>query len=399
MNKNRKNLIYIALFAIISMFLAGKIDTSNPEYAKKDYTYYRQMAINYQLDSDKQDERKIELDGFITHKYVIADKQDVIAPFAFRIAGPWLVSVFFENVDFGFSILNFISLFFIPIVFYFFLLESGINSMVATFFAVIISFNRYFFQFPAWNNYHINDTFSFLLILIALLLIIKKDYLPLLILMPVAVFFKEYILLLIPLLYIYLIRNKEVQKSYLIISVASFTSIAIFILLRQTIPASGGETLVEQIRTTVLAQLLEPLALPKRLLIAFTPFGFIPFVFYKRTFKFIKLYPEYIAFFIACLGISFIGVDGERLIVTALPLYLLYIAWLVSDLFTIFKKKSNKRNWLFQILIISMLASIYHLWGIAKLPSRNISIIYTIAILCLMAILFIYISKLKNTRK
>ncbi len=372
MSAHRTNIILLSVFAVISIFLSGRLDITNPQYDLGDWFYYLSMAETAPVFN-----------------------AEVISPFAYRIAGPWLAGTLFENVYIGFTVLNFISLFLIPVLIYFFLQEEGVSKITSLGLSIATIFNRYFFQFAAWNGFHVADTWAFVFIIIALILMKRRKILLLLLIMPIGMLFKEYLLLLIPMGYVYLLKNKSTNKNYMGFTIASVFSISIFILLRQFIPVSGGEGLYEQITTTFASEIIKPLSLPKRLIIAFVPFGLIPFIFFKSFAKFCRENLHYFIFFLSVIAISFIGVDGERLAVTALPVYLVFIGNLFDKLTTKLYT-TNKRNWLIQLVIISIISSVYHIWGILKLPNSMYSAIYTMIILILMSVIFIYLDYLNK---
>lgn len=365
----KKHFAHIAIIIVctwLGILIPGSIDTANPDFSHGDFTYYRQMAD--------------AAPGL---------SEEVLSPFGYRIAGPWLAGTLFPDSEIGFEVLNTAALIVIPLLLYLLFIGSGISRVGASAFAISAAFNRYFFSQYAWNTYHLPDTWIFLILIAFWIFLKRKNYLPAALLIPVGIFFKEYAFLMIPVLFAVLIIGKEKIDKFLSAGVASVSAIVISIILNRTLNLPG-DTVSGEFSSTLLSELSDPLAIPKRLIIAFTPFGLLPFIFFRQFLNFCRRNPHYALFMSLVLAGSFFGDDAERLAVTALPVYLIFIAELADRLTEKFTSV-RRRNWLIQIVIVSGISSLYHIWGIVRLPDRTTSILFTAAILLLTASIFLYL--------
>ena len=363
LDSTSNHIFWIILFTIISIILSGQIDYNSPEYLNIDQAKYRAMAESAPGLNDQ-----------------------VIKPFAFRILGPWLAGLLPFEITVNFFIINFITLLLIPISLYFLLLKFSIKREISLALIICFVFNRYFFQFYAWNYFMIVDSITLLLLIFYFFLLKRRNWFLLGCLIVLGIFIKEIVVIFIPTAFIYLYFNKGKSKDYFHLTIISLLSFFIFIGIRIFLSNGGGEELIEQFTARILRS-IEPIAIIKKLIITFTPFGLIPFLFYKDTLEFFKGNKYLLAYLLLVFLTTVFG-DHERLMTPFAPIYLLLIGSILQKY--IVKVQSAKSNIFFiSIIILSILSSFYHLWGMIQLPSRSISMISTAILLIACLILFI----------
>jgi hypothetical protein len=363
LDSKSSHVFWIVLFSVASILLSGQIDYNSPEYLDIDQAKYRAMAESAPGLNDQ-----------------------VIKPFVFRILGPWLAGLMPFDITINFFIINFITLLLIPFSLYFLLLSFSIKKEITLALIICFVFNRYFFQFYAWNYFMVVDSITLLLLIFYFFLIKKRNWLLLGFLIVLGIFIKEIVLIIIPTAFTYLYFNKSQGKDYLYLTIISLLSFLIFIGIRIFLDNGGGEELLEQFTTRILSS-IEPIALTKKMIIAFSPFGLIPFFFYKESLAFFMGNKHLLAYLLLVVLTSVFG-DHERLMTPFAPIYLLLIGSIIQK-YIVKVHNAKSYSFLISIIILSVLSSFYHLWGIIQLPSRTVSIVTTAIFLILCLVLTI----------
>ncbi|MBU0475911.1 MAG: hypothetical protein KKF62_17330 [Bacteroidetes bacterium] len=362
---NKNHIIILLISTIICILLSGFIDYENSVYSNMDMNKYIAMA---------------EVSPGIN--------TNIIKPFVYRIGAPWIAGLLPFTIPINFLILNSISLFFLSLVFFLFLLEYKTDTSLALVFTIIFQLNRYLFQFLGWNYFQLSDTLSLVFLFYSLILLRHRKYLALLFVVIVGIFIKEYMLMLIPAGFVLLYESGFKRKELFYFSIISLILISIFIGLRQIITAEvGGESLFSQYLTQV-AYYSNPIFLLKRFVGAFTPFGLLPFIFYKELFMFFKENKHLFVFVMTVIILSFFG-ESERLMAPLYPIYFLFIANLISKYFSFNFQNIFKSKKVIALILISFLTSFYHLWGIIRLPNKYYSLISAVIFSLIVSIIFI----------
>ncbi len=366
-SEKKQYYFYLLIATVTAILLASKIDYTLPQYAGIDLFKYRGMAISAP-----------GLNFEIPHPYV------------YRIFAPWLAGILPFDIDVSFYILNLIGLVILSFVFFEFILSFGIGYKPAFFSTVAFLFNRYFFQFLAFDYFQLSDTISFFLFILSYLLLTKKKYLWIGIVMVTGVLTKEVALLIIPVGYVYLFEKGGGKRDYINFSVVSILAIALFILIRTVIHIETDENYLTQIEYGV-TNFFKPMAFIKRFVIAFTPFSVLPFLFFSELVELFKKYFYLLVWLVFAVLSSLFGNDYERLMMPAAPVFFLFLA-VVFDIYFFNGKTSTLKNiLLFTVVIISLLGSLYHLWGIIRFADSEISLISTVILDILILLIFGYI--------
>lgn len=370
-SNNRKfvPILTIILVAILSIFLADKINYISNLYSDIDLAKYKLMA---------------ESSPFINF--------DIPRPYVYRILAPWIAGMIPINIDLSFYLLNSLFLIFLAISIYNFLLYHKIEQNIALFVSICFILNRYFFAFLAFDYFQFSDTLSYFLLLQSFFLIVKKRWVLLSIILILGVLTREVALLIIPVGYLFLYEKKFSKNDFLKYSLAIVPSILVFILFRIIYKTEGTENYLTQLVLGV--ELFKPISVIKKLFISVTPFAFISIVYYKELYTFFKNNLYLFSLFIGTIFSSFFGFDSERLMSPAAPVFFLFLSVILEQIVLSEKWKNHKKQILGFMIILILLSTLYHLWGIIKLPSRETTLVLTIVLNVLMLIIFLI---LKNS--
>jgi hypothetical protein len=280
-------------------------------------------------------------------------------PFYYRPAAPWAVGALFDDVHRGFYVITLFSLILWALLYYYFLMVFGISVNTSFLITVFFIFNRYFFPFYSFSFYYLADIFSILMIMTALIFLVKDKYAPVYILIIIGIFVRETLLFLLPVSFLFIYKRKN-KKELIKLFFGSILVLILFFGFRIYWPLEAGESLREAFGDHYL-KFLEPLPLIKSFLWVYSPFFALPILRYKETFNFIKEY-DYLAILLPLsLFSSLFGQDNERLLLPFIPVFYFYIAKRFDG--------SNLRLKLIFLMLV-IISSFYHLWGILLLPDR-----------------------------
>jgi len=359
-------IVTIIIVAITFIFLADRIDYTSPDYSDTDLAKYRMMA-----------------ESSPTLNF------EVSKPYVYRILAPWLAGILPLNIDVSFFFLNSIFLILLSITLYYFLLYHKIGKNIALFVTLCFILNRYFFAFLAFDYFQFGDTLSYFLLLISFFLIAKKRWVLFSIVLIIGVLTREVALLIIPVGYLFIYEKKILSMNYLKYSVALFPSVLIFIFFRVLIKIDGDENYLTQIISGF--ELFKPESIIKKFFISVTPFAFLSIVYSKELYTFFLKHLYLLMLFVGTVFSSFFGFDHERLMSPSAPVFFLFLAIILEQ--TVQSKKwENHKGKIFGIIItLAFLSTFYHLWGIIKLPNREITLFVTVILNVFMLIFFLVI--------
>ncbi|MCP4970962.1 MAG: hypothetical protein GY932_10250 [Arcobacter sp.] len=357
-------IVTIIFIATIFIFIADKIDYTSPDYSETDLAKYRAMA-----------ESSPSLNF------------DIPKPFVYRIFAPWLAGILPLNLDLSFFLLNSIFLILLAITSYYFLLYHKVEKKIALFVTICFILNRYFFAFLAFDYFQFGDTLSYFLHLISFFLFTKKRWVLFSITLIIGILTREVALLIIPVGYLFLYEKKILLKNYLKYSVAILPSILVFIFFRVLVKIEGDENYLTQIISGF--ELFEPESIVKKFFISVTPFAFLSIVYSKELYTFFLKHLYLLILFIGTVFSSFFGFDHERLMSPTAPVFFLFLAIILEQTVQSKKWKSHKGKIFGTIITLAFLSTFYHLWGIIKLPNREITLIVTVILNLFMLIIFL----------
>ncbi len=363
----KRHSLIIFAFTTFTLFLSGSINYSDTQYSNSDLNKYIEMA-----------EASPGLDT------------NVIRPFVYRIVAPWVAGLLPFSTSTNFYLLNFLALLALSYSFYLFLIEFGVDEKLSLVMTIIFQLNKYFFLFLAWNHFQLSDTLSLALLFYFFILLKRRKFKMLFLLMILGVLIKEYSLMIIPAGFIYLYKDHYEKSSLIYYSIISVLSILVFILVRVVIVSESGESLFAQYITEAIYY-SKPEMLAKRFIIPFTPFGLLPVIFLKDLIMFFREHKYFFIYALTITILSFFG-EPERLIEPLAAVYYLFVAIIIKQY--VLKKSNNIfNNKTILILVgVTFLTSFYHLWGIITLPDQLYSTISTVFFTIFTSAIF-YFSK------
>lgn len=363
--KNRKYVTWLFFCVILSLVLSGQINYWMPEHSHMDFNKYIAMA-----------EKSPSLNT------------EVIQPYVHRIFAPWFAGLLPLKLEISFYLLNVLSLFLMIFSFYHLLKLNGLGFRIAFVLTFVLVFNRYFFQFLAWDYFHLSDSLSFALLFISLILFIKHKWTMLMVISVLCVLTREVSLLIIPTGYAYLYQTKSNSKEYRSFTIAVLPAALIFILVRILIMPAGGDNLLTKFLEEGGAYFFTAESLIKKFIIPLAPFSLLPFIFYKELKEFSKRYFYLVVLFLAVIFTTLFGLDYERLMTPSAPVYFIFVGFIIQNYLNEKENKDVLRKFLVVLMIGSFMLSFYHLWGIIRYTSSFYSLMATFIITLLITIHF-----------
>ena len=359
--------LYLLIATVTAVLLAGKIQYTLPQFEEIDLFKYREMALA-----------------------APGVNMEIPHPYVYRIFAPWLAGILPFDLDTSFYVLNLLFLFGLSYVIFEFILLFGLEYKTAFFATVAFLFNRYFFQFLAFDYFQLSDTLSYFLFVLSFILLTKRQYFRFGLSVAIGVLTREVALLIIPIGFAYLYENKWGKEDYIKFLAVSAIAALLFLAVRMFIQIESDENYLTQIEYG-LVNFFNPRAFLKRFIIAFTPFSVLPFLFYKELIKLLRENKYLIVWIVFAVASSLFGNDYERLMMPTAPVFFLFLALLIEKYFISYKNGFIQKVLLFLVIILSLVGSLYHLWGVFRLANPEISLISTIILDILILLIFGYL--------
>ncbi len=352
------HLCYVAVViftAILMIFLYGTIEFTKYPYLGWDLTQYRQMA-----------------------QAVPSLATDVRQPFVFRLLAPYLVGLLpLTDVD-GFRLLSLISTMGLATLFYFFLLDVGLEPKFALLGVLFLLFNKLWWGFLVWDYFQLNDTLTYLCILVCFLAIRRGQWLLFGSFLWLGGLAKEVAVLVAPATLVYLWEQKRLQREGKLALFAAVPCVATLIALRLLIDRPGN-TLYQSFLIFSPIKVLSLEAWFRQLINAYVPFTFLPIIFYKDTLRFFSDKKFLLLFTLSVYFSTFFGIDSERLL---MPLFLVFY-WLISSLL---QMRANDYLLFYTCLLCSFFASFHHEITRFSFLTKTMSWTITLGTLVLVAL-------------
>jgi hypothetical protein len=247
--------------------------------------------------------------------------QEVMAPFAFRIAGPWLAGTLPGPDPIAFGLLTLAVAFVLLLALYAWVVSLGISSEAAVLACAVLAFSKSTYGFLLFNYFQLNDLMTLTLLCLALIAMRHNKWLIFWGLLLVSLLFRETLLILIPVCAVYLLRKKQPRLPWEFVLGAG-AAIGLYFFLRLLIPHVSGSTLIDEFR-------IEKLSLPNlysSLFNTFVPVTLVPLVFYRSTITRAVRNPEMVVLIVCCFVTTLVAFDSERLMMPALIVVLTCIA-------------------------------------------------------------------------
>ncbi len=245
---------------------------------------------------------------------------DIPAPFAYRVAVPWLVGMTFPGDDVsGFAVFHLLLVLALAIQFFRLLKLYGASEPLALVLVSVALWNPYFGGFLLYNPFQAGDALAYLLMLVALEG--TKRHSPLLFgsALLVAALVRETPFLLIPAV---MLAHGTDRRNVIALSLSSLPAVAVFILARHTITVSNPEWSLVSTLSAYAPELFSPERWGRLLINTCAPLSFLMMALVwreRRTSRFLSVEGLLGAGIVAA---CFLGGDVERL---ASPLLLLVL--------------------------------------------------------------------------
>jgi hypothetical protein len=339
----------------------GRIDFASPLFADWDLHSYRLMAI--------------------ASPHLV---EDAIAPFCYRLLGPYLVGLLPLPDPLAFWLLNSLACLALALLFFQFLIDQKIRSDVAVLTVLLFTCNRYFFGFFAWDPFQIDDVLALICILLCFSFLFKGSWLAFTACLALGCLTREVVLVVIPVSFFYLWERGKLRQDYQKMILATAPAFAVFILVRIFVYADHASIGIHGILPFYWMKLGEsvgnavtPQAWFRRLIWCYMPLTLVPMIFLRTTISFFSARKYLLLFlFLVVLtdlwGIGAGGGDAERYMA---PSFLAFY-WIIGE---IMQHEFSPAKWVFPALFAcGLLASLHHLQGIYPLPSKRATLLVTL---------------------
>jgi len=215
----------------------------------------------------------------------------------------------------------------------------------------------------------------------------KKKWFAFAIVFAFASLTREVSMLAIPVVFIYLVEQKDLSANWRKAVIAILPGLLLFFLVRIFIPISGGNTLLSAFLAHA-NKLLLPETVFRLLINPFLPICFIPIIFYKHTLKFFKDRKYTLVYLCLVFLSTLFGNNNERLMAPAFIVFYMLVGYLLHNL-------ELKRSALLLIVGISFLSCLHH--TIARWPLPNAKWTYLLSFGATLVIsIYLYLLNLKH---
>jgi hypothetical protein len=352
----RKYALIVAISTLIMITLYGRIDYKSPSYSQWDLKHYLAMA-----------RAAPGIDATIPQ------------PFAHRILGPFAAGLLPVSPETGFHILVILSSLFLALFFYFLLVTFDISPPAAAVGTILFVCNKYFFGFPIWDYFQINDILLLIGISVSFYALLKDKWVLLMSALLIGTLARETIFLMMPVPFLYLAEKGTIRQEGLKAMAAIIPALTVFLILRLLIPAPGNgpmATFMEHSGKIISSGFWYGL-----LINAIAPCSSLPIVFWKETVLFFKERNYFLIFLIMVFAAVLFGSNNERLMAPAF----IVIYWLIARII----QRYVYPNVFFMAGLIGLgfISSFDYESGLLHLPNRTLSLAVPFAALCLLTMI------------
>lgn len=354
-----KFFVLVGIVAGLMMYAYGTINYQNVEYAQWDLHDYRAMA-----------------------QASPGLAESVRQPFVFRILGPYAVGLLPFSIDNSFLVLSISSGLMLSLIFYLYLSASAFEPSISALATILFILNKYFFGFPAWNFFQVNDILSQIEIVLMMWAMTSQKWL----LFGIVLFFgsltKETPLIMIPVAFIYLVDTHTSEKKWMNVLAAILPGCLAAIAMRMTLHSEGGNSLYQAVFVYA-----DKLILPEtwfRLLInSLIPFSLLPLIFIDSTKNYFRTRRYALVYFILVLISTLFGYNNERLMAPVFIVFYPLIATIIRD------RIAQSRQTYLMIISTALIASVHHTY--ARFPlQRDVTILLSLLAFAIVTFSIIY---------
>jgi hypothetical protein len=350
MNKpDRIHIIILCAAAAVMIFLYGTIDYETEPYRSMDLEAYRAMAAAAPRLAE-----------------------DIPKPFAHRILGSYIAGLLPMPDQHAFLAITILVSILLPAALYLFLLEFGIDRNASLFAAILFLCNKHLFGMNAWNFFQVKDSISLLVIACSFLAMLRGRWLLFSGSLLIGALSGEAALIMAPTLVLFLFERKADRGDWVPAMTGLVPAIALFILIRLFVPASGGTDLVDTF-LHYSRKLRYPWVWIGLLLNPFVPLTFIPLLYYRDALSFLRENRFMALYLILVFASTLFGSNNERLMA---PAFIVFYAFIGRTAGSRWRDAVSLRV---LVVVCCLVSSSHHLMGRYPLPERSVT--RTIAIL------------------
>lgn len=354
---------YALLVSVCALIILskGRIDFASTKFADWDLHSYRVLAI--------------------ASPHLA---QDAIAPFCYRLLGPYLVGLLPLPDPLAFWLLNSVACLVLVVLFYRFLIDQNIHRNVAVLTVLLFACNRYFYGFFAWDPFQIDDVLALICIVLCFSFLFKGRWVAFAFCLALGCLTREAVLIMIPVSLFYLWEYGKFRQDYQKLILAIAPTLAVFISVRIFVHADHVSIGLRGILPYYwmkfgesIGNAVTPQAWFRRTIWCFMPLSLVPVMFMRTTISFFSARKYLLLFSLLVVvtdlwGIDPGGGDTERQMA---PSFLAFY-WLIGE---ITQREFAPAKWVFPVLFgCGWLASLHHLYGIYPLPSKRATLFVTL---------------------
>jgi hypothetical protein len=297
----------LAILLAVAMFDFRGIDYRSPSNSGMDLVKYRAMAA--------------AAPSISAH---------APAPYARRIAGPWLAGILPMSDPLAFRLLNTLAAALLMAGLFTWMRAEGVSVEVATLMTGVLAFSKTTLGFQLYDYFQLNDTFALALLCWSAVAVMRRRWLLASCLILVSVPFRETLLVMVPAVLWLAWESRGTRRTKLVCAVGACLVIGEYALLLSAIPAVGGVSLAHGFRMNVLKY--AHLGNLFRLLFnTYVPLALIPLVFWRRSLAWLNARRWLVVLCLATVLSSNFGGDTERLLVPVFLVLLVMCAHLVEQ--------------------------------------------------------------------
>jgi hypothetical protein len=361
---------FLLLVGAVTCFLVysyGTIRYTDPSYATWDLHDYRAMAgVSPGLTAD------------------------VARPFVYRILGPLIAGLLPFSIDTSFALLTSAAAISLTITFYLYLCALQIRPGSAALGAIFFALNKYFFGFPVWNYFQINDLLSDIEIVLLMWMMLRRRWLWFGLILLLSGMTREIGMLMIPIAGIFLLETRTAKSEWYKLLVSALPGMTIILMLHLLLHPVSGNDLFGALREYS-DKLLLPETWFRFLINAFLPFSLVPLVYFEEAKKYFRKRKFAGVYFVLILISTFFGYNDERLMA---PAFIVFYPLLANIL-------DNHLSQSVRMIIIltagAVLSNLHYMYSRLPIP-RELSVFLSLLSLTVITISVITFKKREHVK-
>ena len=287
-------------------------------------------------------------------------------PYVFRVLGPWLAGVLPVPVEAAFYGLAVAGSLALCALLYAACRALGVSDGASALTVALLAANPYLFGFNVYNAFHLGDLLTQLGLGAALLLLWRRRFAWMGLVLAITVLSREPAVLMGPVAFVFLWERGRLREDGARLALALVPLAVLFVVPRLAFPAEGGMGLAEQLAEES-QKALRPETWARLLVNAWVPVVALLAVWPRESAAWARRHLHLVALFALVLASAFFGTDQERLMQPAI--------WAVYPAVA----AALDRHWrgrplaLTALGLSAVLTSLHHLSARFPLPDRRLT--------------------------